>query len=544
MYSLIKNCSDPGSELFSKTENYVLMNFEFKYLAVILTLLIVLRFSQLVPSKFWSWKKPKSWIDLLPGPRQFPIIGGLHYFRDLTKTFKVLHEWSALYGNIFRSEGIFNEPIVFLNDASDVQAVLSSNHVGLVTKPVKPYDALFGQFLKNGLLISKGEYWRSHRRILSRGFTYQSYQGYAKLFSKYTKRLVEELEKLFSADDEPHQISCLIHCCSLQIICASVMGLELCGNDDGRIFYESLHRYKILSSKRAMNPILLFDFFWRMHPLSREYNQLINTMNNITRKIIAKHKEAKETDAQIRNNNADTNYREDDIMGKKPCRSMMDEMLASDLTPEEILIEINTVIAAGFESTSLTVHYMLFLLALNPEHQRVCQEEIDEIFNDPVKCRNGNLTMDGVADMKYLERCCNETLRIFPIIFMFQRKPEVAVKLDDERELPPNTTVAISPILMHNNPEYYPDPKKFQPDRFLPENNRKRHPYSYLPFSAGIRNCIGMKFAIMESKAIAAYILRHFEVSTVDKIDDVTLLPSIVMTPQRDYMFHMKRRQV
>ncbi|CAL8139704.1 unnamed protein product [Orchesella dallaii] len=536
MHYFLKNSSYLVPNLFVNTENDVAFNSEFKFWAAAVIALILVCFTKLQPKIFKL--KSKSWIDSLPGPKGLPIIGGLHYFRDLSKTFKILHDWTSLYGPIYRSEGIFNEPIVFLNDASHVQAILSSNHLGLVTKPVRPYDSLFGQFLKNGLLISKGKYWKSHRRTLSRAFTYQSFQGYAKLFNKFTKLLVHDLEKLFDADDEPHQISGLIHCCSLQIIC----GLEVCGNEEGIIFYESLHKYKIISSKRSMNPLLLFDLFWRLHPLSREYNRLINSMNNVTRKIIEKHKEAKKNDAQCRNNNEAIGN--DCIMGKKPCRSMMDEMLASDMTPEEILIEINTVIAAGFESTSLTVHYMLFLLALNPEHQRVCQEEIDGVFNDPVRCENGNLTMDAVGDMKYLERCCYETLRIFPVIFMFQRKPEVAVKLDEERVLPPNTTVAISPILMHNNPEHYPEPDKFQPDRFLPENCRNRHPYAYLPFSAGIRNCIGMKFAIMESKAIAASILRHFEVSTVDKIDDVILLPSIVLTPQRDYKFHLKRRQL
>lgn len=61
--------------------------------------------------------------------------------------------------------------------------------------------------------------------------------------------------------------------------------------------------------------------------------------------------------------------------------------------------------------------------------QRACQEEIDELFNDPVKCVNGDLTMDALSDLKYLERCCLETLRLFPVIFLFQRKVEVPVKL-------------------------------------------------------------------------------------------------------------------
>ncbi|ODN04480.1 Cytochrome P450 4c3 [Orchesella cincta] len=231
-----------------------------------------------------------------------------------------------------------------------------------------------------------------------------------------------------------------------------------------------------------------------------------------------------------------------EVEEEEPCGNMIELMYRSGFCDQEILDEVNTMINAGFETTSGAVHFLMFLLALNQEHQLICRQEIDSIFNDPMKCQNGILSCDALSDMKHLERCILETLRIFPLAFSMMRKLDIPLKLDEKTELPAGTTVGVLNFTLHNNPEYFPNPTEFQPDRFLPENCRKRHPYAYMPFSVGPRNCIGMKFAMLESKTMAAHILRNFEVCTSDKIGDVAILPDILMTPERDYNFLLKKR--
>lgn len=108
--------------------------------------------------------------------------------------------------------------------------------------------------------------------------------------------------------------------------------------------------------------------------------------------------------------------------------------------------------------------------------------------------------------------------------------------------IPAGANVAVPPLTIHRNSEYFPNPDKFDPDRFLEENIKKRHSSAFIPFSSGPRNCIGTKFAIMSIKAMVANILRHFEIHTTDPLHSVRLLPNIFLTPERDYFFILKRR--
>ncbi|KAL6446830.1 hypothetical protein ACFW04_001335 [Cataglyphis niger] len=130
-----------------------------------------------------------------------------------------------------------------------------------------------------------------------------------------------------------------------------------------------------------------------------------------------------------------------------------------------------------------------------------------------------------------------ETLRLFPSVPIITRKLAENVKMGNYT-FPKDTTIVLGISLTHRNPEVWSDPKKFDPDRFLPDNSKHRNPYAYIPFSAGPRNCIGQKFALLEEKAILTAILRKWRVKSVKTIDTIQYGFTIVYRPDEDIFIH------
>lgn len=186
-------------------------------------------------------------------------------------------------------------------------------------------------------------------------------------------------------------------------------------------------------------------------------------------------------------------------------------------------------------------------MALNPEHQAICRQEIDAMLDAKLDQRSRDdfdvsLNMEDMNSLKCLERCIMESARLISSTPLFFRRVDAPLKVNDNLEFPAGTNFAINVWQINKDEEQYPNPEKFDPDRFLPENVLKRHAYSYIPFSSGVKNCIGFKLATLQIKIIIVWILRNFEIFTTDKVDDVKLLFGITTVTERNYNIILKRR--
>lgn len=141
-----------------------------------------------------------------------------------------------------------------------------------------------------------------------------------------------------------------------------------------------------------------------------------------------------------------------------------------------------------------------------------------------------------------MEYVLKESQRLLPSVPFYSRTTTEDCYLGNFF-LPKGSAVTISPLALHKNPEVWPAPLDFDPDRFLPENIKGRHPFAFLPFSAGPRNCIGQRLALLEEKLVLAHVLRHFKIQSTQSYDELQLCSELILRPKEGVFVTLTERQ-
>ncbi|KAF2894690.1 hypothetical protein ILUMI_11483 [Ignelater luminosus] len=164
--------------------------------------------------------------------------------------------------------------------------------------------------------------------------------------------------------------------------------------------------------------------------------------------------------------------------------------------------------------------------------------ELDEIFGES----NRPVSFEDIQSLRYMEQVIQETWRLFPPIPMIAKKPTTDIQLEN-CVLPEGSTIAIIIMAMHRNPTQFPNPDVFNPDNFLPERIKARHPYSFIPFSAGSRTCIGAKYAMLLVKVMLATLLRSYRVYSKRRERDFVLAGQTVLKRREGFLINLKPRE-
>ena len=165
--------------------------------------------------------------------------------------------------------------------------------------------------------------------------------------------------------------------------------------------------------------------------------------------------------------------------------------------------------AAGFESTASSISNTIWELANNKHAQQKVQQEIDEFF---VKSTNLDLNekYEQICKLQYLDAVIKEGMRKNTAVVRVER----VLNSDNYKlngiELEKGTVVEIPVQAVQMDERFWPEPEQFRPERFLPENKDQIVPYTFLPFGDGPRNCVGMRFALLEVRVALAYIIHKF----------------------------------
>jgi cytochrome P450 len=224
--------------------------------------------------------------------------------------------------------------------------------------------------------------------------------------------------------------------------------------------------------------------------------------------------------------------------------SLLDLMLTassneseSDAGPEAqqaLRDQVITIFLAGYETVANALIWTWYLLSQNPDCERRCHEEVDSVLQGRLP------TAEDLPRLHYVEMVMAESMRLYPPAWAMGRYARNDFQLGEYR-LPARTTVLISQFVTHRDPRYFPDPLRFDPQRFTAEAKSKRAKFTYFPFGAGVRQCIGESFAWMEGVLVLATFLQKWKLRLVPN-QCVEPQPLITLRPKYGMRMQVEAR--
>ncbi|CAI5441666.1 unnamed protein product [Caenorhabditis angaria] len=481
-------------------------------------------------SKIYKFLKKRlkiyKYVGQIDGPTAMPILGTTWQFKLDSKGFSLqLYNWAMEYcekGAGLATFWIGPQPLIVVLNADAVKTVLESNK--LIDKSDE-YN-VFLPWLGDGLLLSGGDRWRQRRKLLTPSFHFNVLQEFQQVFDFQSKVLIEKIEEEMKKQTT-FDVFPFIKRCALDIICETAMGTTVdAQTNHNHPYVLAVAEMNKLAYEYQRKPWLWIPILAKVLGFTSRHKYNLDLVLDFTRKVIdEKQKEFEES------GNIDDGKR-------KAFLDMLIEMKEEGgLNDEDIRSEVDTFMFEGHDTTSAGIGWTLWCLATHPEYQKKCHEELDSVFESI----NQECSTDDLKNLKYLDKCIKESLRMRPSVPQFAREVREDIVVDG-KIIPEGCSIMVSPAFMHNNPRNYERFEEYDPERFSEDNISKRHAYAYIPFSAGPRNCIGQKFAMQEEKTVISWVLRRFEISTTTPFLDNMPLPETITRPEFGFPITFKLR--
>uniref|UniRef100_A0A8C0X6B3 Cytochrome P450 4X1 n=2 Tax=Castor canadensis TaxID=51338 RepID=A0A8C0X6B3_CASCN len=384
--------------------------------------------------------------------------------------------------------------------------------------------------LGKGLLNLNGPKWFQHRHLLNTGFHCDILKTHVEAMVHSVNTMLDKWEKICSAQETTVEVFEHINLMTLDTImkCAFSQETNCQINSTHDPYIKATFELSKIVFYRLYNFWHHHDIIFKFSPQGHHFQELSKVLHQYTEKII-----------QDRTKCFKTGTKQDNT--QKKYQDILDIVLSAQAGNEDsfsdadVRSEVNTFMLAGHDASAAGLSWLLYCLALNPEHQEKCREEVRSILGD-----GSSITWDQLSETPYTTMCIKEMFRLIPPVPSISRELSKPLTFPDGRSLPAGMTVVLSIWGLHHNPAVWKSPKVFDPLRFTKENSDQRHPYAFLPFSAGPRNCIGQHFAMLELKVAIALILLRFKV-TPDLTRPLSFSNHIILKPKHGIHLHLKK---
>src|SRR5579863_10226262 len=443
-------------------------------------------------------------LKLPPGPKGFPVVGSV--FEPKGDTIRYLTNCAREYGGIvfFRFMGV---PACFVNRPDCIESILVTQNNNFVKS--KDYRAM-RRVLGNGLLLSEGEFWRRQRKLIQPAFHQERIAAYADIMTGHTERMVASWSDGQTLD---------IHAAMMHLT-LGIVAKTLFDADVSREAEDVNAALGILMGKflRQAGLALLLPA-WVPLPTSQLLKRAVGRLDHVIYAIIEKRRLSGQMSGDLLS--VFLQVQDDEGVG---------------MTDRQLHDEIMTLFLAGHETTANALSWTWFLLGQNPEVEKKLMEELGRVLGGRVPAPS------DLPRLIYTDTVLRESMRLYPPVWVIGRRALAPFRLG-EYELPAETNVLISQLIMHRDARYFPQPERFDPDRWRASDPRAAAlpRFAYFPFGGGPRVCIGAAFGMMEAVLLLATIAQKFRIQTASG-QKAEMQPTVTLRPRNGIPVTLRQR--
>ncbi|XP_069991154.1 cytochrome P450 9e2-like [Penaeus vannamei] len=447
---------------------------------------------------FWaySWWKHRYWANQgVPTPPVVPFIGHAHKLFAPDRMCDFGREAYYNYGGS-KLCGLysFHEPTLLVGDPELMRHIYVKDFDHFIDRRTFDMPSEKDIVTANMLTLKTGEEWKKLRAIMSPTFTSGKIKGMFPLVCEKADQLVSFCLK--EARTKPFvDMKYNFGRFTLDTIASCAFGIE-CNSlvDEKPEFAKQVDSFFNISTGMILKFILLSLFPKLVEVLNL---RLSVPATDFFEEVVRETMRARQSG----------NKRGDflDLLLEAEVSTGDAEGTKSKEALDEVTIISQSVLflVAGYDTTASTLAFASFLLAKHPEIQQRLRQEMSEMVEE-----HGDITYQGIMEAKYLDACIMETLRLYPPGLFLERKCIKEYKIPGMDVTIKPGMIVTSPVYdIHRDPKYWPEPEVFRPERFLPENKANITHLTHIPFGIGPRNCIAMRFALMEAKVGLAKML-------------------------------------
>jgi len=360
--------------------------------------------------------------------------------------------------------------------------------------------------LGDGLLTSEGSFHMRQRRLVQPAFHRERLMAYSKVMVEYALRTRGRWTPGSTLDVSKEMMQLTLSVVGQTLFSADVEG-------------EAAQVGEALTSVLEMFNMLLLPFSEYMEKLPLPSVKRFERGRKVLDDIIY---------GMIRERRASGVQDQGDLLSMLLLAK--DEDGSGGMSDEQVRDEALTLFLAGHETTANALTWTWYLLSQNPECEARMHAEVDEVL------QGREPGWDDLPNLRYTEMVLAESMRIYPPVWGIGRMSTEAVQLGNV-EIGPKSIVVVSPYVMHRNAKYFPQPERFDPERWTSEAKKARPQFSYFPFGGGSRLCIGERFAWMEGVLVLASIAQKWKLR-LDPAQRVE--PQPIITLRTKYGMRMK----